>query len=179
MKTNALSELEYSEKTEERAQTEGMEFDVPMPGVVVVTNVSHDSAHSVNVTDGAPESCSCKADQFGSGACKHRVACAIRSPVLAAASRGSGVEKAVATDGGQLLLQPEAEEENADAVAGCPHGNGEFCEGADADVERPELCWSCWEVWARWTRTFSPSKRLASLSMTRSARGPSSARRSI
>lgn len=149
MKTNALSELDYSDKARKRAQTEEMEFDVPMPGIVVVTNVSHDSAHSVNVSEGVPNSCSCKADEYQPGACKHRVAVAIRNPVLVAADRGSGAEKAVATDGGQLLVeQIEVEAENADAGAGshCPHDHP-TCEGADAPGY-PELCFPCWEEWS-------------------------------
>lgn len=45
-----------------------------------------DHTHAVTVTDGVPTACTCKADEFGDGACKHRVAVALAKPVLEAAN---------------------------------------------------------------------------------------------
>ncbi len=66
---------------------------------MLVTNCSHadprNHRYLVRVVDGLPKSCSCPADERFDGACKHRVAIAIRGPVLGAAR-----QNAVATDGG-------------------------------------------------------------------------------
>ena len=54
-----------------------------------MTNCSHDdpSEHRylVRVVDGVPASGTCPADEHYDDACKHRIAVAIRGPVLAAA----------------------------------------------------------------------------------------------
>lgn len=149
MNTKAISELQYSDKAAKRAQNEEMEFDVPTAGVVVVTNVSHDSAHSVNVEDGVPVGCSCKADQYHQGACKHRVAVAINAPVLeaASASRSDGTEKRALADGGTVVSEtkpPESDVETTHAD-GCENPE---CEGLASDADRPLLSFECWEVWA-------------------------------
>lgn len=169
MNHHTLSGFEYSDKAAKRAQSEEMEFDVPTAGVVVVTNVSHDSAHSVNVEDGVPVGCSCKADQYQPGACKHRVACAINEPVLEAASRsgngkraladgghepervtvevGTRGARAVATADGVEILPPETRDESEEThhAPGCDNPR---CEGIDADADRPLLSMDCWHEWA-------------------------------
>ena len=70
-----------------------------------VRNCSHanpeDHEYLVTVADGLPIRCTCPADERFEGACKHRLAVAIRRPVLTAAS------KEVATDGGTNSAAPE------------------------------------------------------------------------
>nr|WP_303647368.1 SWIM zinc finger family protein [Haloarchaeobius sp. FL176] len=56
----------------------------------------------VHVVDGVPTSCTCPADEHYDDACKHRVAVAIRGPVLNAA-----VDAMVATDGGSVVSKSE------------------------------------------------------------------------
>jgi hypothetical protein len=81
-----------------RAQEETFAFallaTVPIPGEHVefrVRNESHPepAAHQYRVTvrEGRPIACTCPADAEYDAACKHRVAVAIRPPVLTAARR--------------------------------------------------------------------------------------------
>lgn len=128
MCTNALSELQPDATTTKRAQYEAFEFDLEAPGLVRVTNGSYgdgadDHSYTVTIEAGVPTSCTCPADEHRSGACKHRVAVAIREPVMDAASS----EPVPIPDGG-AVLSPETQgtdPEDTDA-AGCPHWNGEF-----------------------------------------------------
>jgi len=89
MSANVLRELEVSPEVAKRAQYEGFEFELEAPGLVLVRNTSwpnpEDHEYRVNVVDGVPEVCECPADMHHDGACKHRVAVAIRLPVLNAA----------------------------------------------------------------------------------------------
>ncbi|WP_245998531.1 SWIM zinc finger family protein [Halalkalicoccus subterraneus] len=87
---SAKSDLVASatEKTVKRAQWESFSFELEAPGLVLVTNDSHDEdGHSylVNVETDVPVACECKAFEYGNGPCKHMVAVAIREPVLKAA----------------------------------------------------------------------------------------------
>lgn len=90
MTANALRELEFSPETGKRAQYESFEFSLEAPGLVLVRNSSwenpDDHEYRVNVVDGIPTVCECPADKHHAGACKHRVAVAIRLPVLMAAN---------------------------------------------------------------------------------------------
>lgn len=108
MCTNAIDALEFDASTSKRAQYEAFDFELTAPGLVTVRNESHEDAdeHSyrVNVEDGIPVACECPFDTYHEGACKHRVAVAIREPVLEAASDyESSEESEVATDGGTTV----------------------------------------------------------------------------
>ncbi|WP_245998443.1 SWIM zinc finger family protein [Halalkalicoccus subterraneus] len=88
---------------------------------MTVRNESHENAdeHSyrVNVEDGIPVACECPSDTYHDGACKHRVAVAIREPVLEAASdyESSGEqEQEVATDGGTTVERSGISEHNVE-----------------------------------------------------------------
>ncbi|WP_224338153.1 SWIM zinc finger family protein [Haloprofundus halobius] len=83
--------------------------------------------YTVEVSDGIPAFCTCPADRKYSGACKHRVAVAIRRPVLEAAMNR------VATDGGSV------EKHTKDTESKRP----DDCECFPSDAELP--CWSCVE----------------------------------
>src|SRR6056297_1828761 len=83
-----LERLDFPTRVAKRAQYEAFEFTVTDDGVRV-RNCSHadptDHEYTVTVEDGLPTACTCPADKRFAGACKHRVAVAIRDPVLAAA----------------------------------------------------------------------------------------------
>ncbi|WP_256302016.1 SWIM zinc finger family protein [Haloarchaeobius salinus] len=112
-----------------RAEYEAFEFAL-IPEGVLVTNCSHadpsEHRYLVRVVDGLPASCSCPADERFDGACKHRVAVAIRGPVLGAAQRN-----AVATDGGLVPVEdPDSEP-----------GDGDDCDCSELPDSVP--CWPC------------------------------------
>lgn len=117
---NALARLDVNAQTAKRAQWEAFEFRLTA-GSVEVRNESHpagevaDHTYSVEVEDGVPVACDCPADEYQSGACKHRVAVAIREPLLDAASEArtpasasEDVPADVATDGGRAVEQGAA-----------------------------------------------------------------------
>ncbi|MFC4407908.1 SWIM zinc finger family protein [Haloarchaeobius iranensis] len=95
-----------------------------------MTNCSHadptEHRYLVRVTDGLPASCSCPADERFDGACKHRVAVAIRGPVLGAARRNT-----VATDGGLVPV------EHSDAAS----ADKDDCDCSELPDGVP--CWPC------------------------------------
>lgn len=76
--------MELTQRTRKRAEYEAFTF-IPTATGVRVRNESHaePTAHEYRVTvrDGVPTACTCPADEHGQGACKHRIAVAIRSPV--------------------------------------------------------------------------------------------------
>ncbi|WP_440988366.1 SWIM zinc finger family protein [Haloarchaeobius baliensis] len=98
---------------------------------MLVTNCSHadpsEHRYLVRVVDGLPASCSCPADERFDGACKHRVAVAIRSPVLDAA-----VDVSVVTDGGSRV--GDSWDVETDDDPGCD------CEALPDGVP----CWPCY-----------------------------------
>ena len=68
-----------------------MEFRLGAPGAVRVENVSYgeesgEHVYVVTVEDGAAIGCTCPADEYQPGRCKHRHAVEANSAVLAAAS---------------------------------------------------------------------------------------------
>lgn len=83
-----LTRLQTNQRTIKRAQYEAFEFSLTARGILV-RNASHakpaDHEYLVTIQDGLPTSCECPADEHYEGACKHRVAIAIRRPVLDAA----------------------------------------------------------------------------------------------
>ncbi len=85
MPAHSLDRLDMTERTLQRVQYEAFEFELVEQGVLV-RNASHenpsDHEHLVTIGDGLPDSCTCPADEHHQGACKHRVAVAIRTPVL-------------------------------------------------------------------------------------------------
>jgi hypothetical protein len=85
-----LARLEFSSRIRKRAQFEAYEFTL-VPNGVRVRNGSYpdpeNHEYTVTVHDGLPVECTCPADAKFAGACKHRVAIAMRSAILEAASR--------------------------------------------------------------------------------------------
>jgi len=98
-----LTALEFTTRVAKRAQYEAFEFTFRDDGILV-RNESHadPAAHEylVCLEDGIPSACACPADERFDGACKHRVAVAIRRPLMdAIAARGESPP--AVTDGGQ------------------------------------------------------------------------------
>lgn len=87
--SSALAELDPTNRILKRAQYEAFSFQLA-DGDVLVRNGSHpdpaNHEYRVGVEAGVPTSCECPADDNPEHPCKHRVAVAIRDPVLAAAS---------------------------------------------------------------------------------------------
>lgn len=88
MSPHVLERLDPSSTVLKRAQYEAFSFTL-YEGDVLVRNESHaepmNHEYRVTVQDGVPATCECPADRYHSGPCKHRVAVAIRTPVLDAA----------------------------------------------------------------------------------------------
>lgn len=105
-----LERLESTQRTLRRAQYEAFEFELVAQGVLV-RNASHanpaDHEYLVTIEDDLPHSCPCPADVHHRGACKHRVAVAIRTPVLEAACHAQRIRELEAS-GVQATANPPA-----------------------------------------------------------------------
>ena len=145
---DTLAELEYDVSTIKRSQWEAFEFTLEAPGIVTVridgTAATENHTYRVNVENGVPVACECPADTYQDGACKHRVAIAIREPVLEAARESENEHerpepsRAVA-DGGEVL---EATEDGDDDPNACENGQVGCC-GPDGD-DLP--CFECYRT---------------------------------
>ncbi|WP_255152201.1 SWIM zinc finger family protein [Halorarius halobius] len=106
MSEHVLAQLAVSNRVLKRAQYEAFAFTVLDEGVLVrngsYTN-PEDHEYLVTVTGGLPTHCSCPADRQYEPACKHRLAVAIREPVLEAARR---TESPAVADGGTEVTRP-------------------------------------------------------------------------
>lgn len=158
MQTNALSELSFDGKTAKRATWEAFDMSVPASGTVVVENMSYGAAsgehtHAVNVEDGVPVSCTCKADEWQAGACKHRVAVALREAVLAAASHEStqgdadAEPKTAIADGGVVVEDADADADAETETATAAETNERGVEGCSCLAEMDGLgCFACYQA---------------------------------
>lgn len=125
--TDLLSQLDFSARVAKRAQYEAFEFTIEDEGVRVRNNSHADPAeheYRVQVSDGLPASCTCPADDHYDGACKHRVAVAMREPILTAATAE------VAADGDAVVWDEPTCEDDL---------NGPECE----DCREALPCWEC------------------------------------
>ncbi|WP_435196347.1 SWIM zinc finger family protein [Natronomonas sp. EA1] len=118
-----------------RAQYEAFSFTVLEEGVLVrngsYTNPD-DHEYLVSIRDGIPTRCTCPADRTYAPACKHRLAVAIRKPVLDAATQSASRQPV--TDGGSRAL-PQDESEPAEELP-------EWCDCAELSGGFP--CWECY-----------------------------------
>lgn len=135
MSTNPLEQLAVTRRTVKRAQYEAFEFSLTSNGVQV-RNASHanpeDHEYLVEIDDTVPTSCTCPADEHYSTACKHRIAVAIRRPILDAV-----MNQQLVADGGrvQSRLSDQAYAEDStteDRDDECPCLRDEF------------PCWECY-----------------------------------
>ncbi|MFC6993236.1 SWIM zinc finger family protein [Haladaptatus sp. GCM10025707] len=110
MSEHILQRLDYTNRSLKRAQYEAFEFSLTDRGVLVRNESYADPENHeylVTVRNGVPTTCECPADAHFEGACKHRLAVAIRAPILQAAQK---VERVV-TDGGVApATAPEVDE---------------------------------------------------------------------
>lgn len=136
MSEHVLTHLDVSNRFLKRAQYEAFEFTVLDEGVLVrngsYTNPD-DHEYLVTVVDGVPIHCSCPADRTYTPACKHRLAVAIREPVLDAASRATAPTP-VADGGTKSSSATEFATEQDDPP--------EWCDCADLSDDFP--CWGCY-----------------------------------
>ena len=139
MPTNPLGELDATRRTVKRAQYEAMEFSLASDGVQVRNN-SHANPESheylVKVADGVPATCTCPADDHYSGACKHRVAVAIRRPILDTVKQqqlvaDGGIDTQAATSDSDKSEDEAEAEENEDRDCDCAYLSDDF------------PCWEC------------------------------------
>ncbi|WP_436909051.1 SWIM zinc finger family protein [Halosimplex marinum] len=139
-----LQQLEFPSRVAKRAQYEAFEFTLS-PNGIVVRNGSHanpaEHEYLVTVEDGVPATCECPADDQYEGACKHRVAVAIRRPLLDAVAVADG--QPVATDGGEVDVAPAASNPDAESTETESHS-----ERTTTDDEECSECigeFPCWE----------------------------------
>ncbi len=105
--SSPLRQLETTSRVIKRAQYEAFEFTIAVDGVLV-RNASYanpdEHEYVVTIEDELPTECECPADANYDGACKHRVAVAIRRPILDVA-----VDQQLAADGGPSLSRDQPE----------------------------------------------------------------------
>lgn len=149
----AFAKLESSNRVVKRAQYEAFEFEIRNGGVLVRNN-SHetpsDHEYLVTLTDGVPSACECPANARFDGACKHRVAVAIRKPVLDAA-----IDLQVAADGGQNVTTEKSSATNPGISAAFEddaesESNDEVAEDCDCQYLPGDVpCWECYRTGRR------------------------------
>ncbi|WP_336361608.1 SWIM zinc finger family protein [Haladaptatus sp. ZSTT2] len=111
MSEHILNRLQYTNRSLKRAQYEAFEFSLTDRGVLVRNGSYADPENHeylVTVRNGVPTDCECPANARFEGACKHRLAVAIRTPILQAAQKANRIM----ADGGAVeSLESEAEVE--------------------------------------------------------------------
>lgn len=130
-----MNRLDFSNRVAKRAQYEAFEFTVMSDGVLV-RNCSHadpdNHEYRVTVENGTPVDCECPADRKYERACKHRVAVAIRPPIIDAV-----ISRAVTVTSEEGTIMAESDVEHAETQTeepGCPDCVGEF------------PCWECYRT---------------------------------
>ncbi|WP_336000165.1 SWIM zinc finger family protein [Halorientalis halophila] len=135
---NPLARLQFTNRVRKRAQYEAFEYTLT-PGGVQVRNGSYanpeDHEYLITIRDGLPTHCTCPADARFEGACKHRVAVAIRKPILDAATTR------VAADGGTTRTdeRPIGDRTTADDSPIASQTDPDECEECFEDFP----CWEC------------------------------------
>ncbi|WP_436932823.1 SWIM zinc finger family protein [Halosimplex halobium] len=145
-----LEQLEFPSRVAKRAQYETFEFTLSADGVVV-RNGSHanpdEHEYLVTVDDGVPATCECPADDQYEGACKHRVAVAIRRPLLNAVT-ATDEPQLVAPDGGQVTSSVAESNAEDESVTDTRSAGPQPATTAPDDEECSECfddfpCWDC------------------------------------
>ena len=138
--TCVLDQLDVSTRALKRAQYEAFDFRLT-DGGVTVRNGSHanpdEHVYDVTVTDGVPTACTCPADDHHDAACKHRLAVAIREPVLDAATVHTGDD--------DEQEDPDRDDDSSGAppvpvADGAGVADPPSDDGDPADLERPDDC---------------------------------------
>ena len=146
-----LAQLEFSTRVAKRAQYEALEISI-CGTAILVRNESHaDPAqheYTVTVEDGVPVECTCPADAHFDGACKHRVAVAIRRPLLDTLQSVQRGQPPVAADGGVSSTDAD-QESDIDLLA--PEADPSVAKSDEGDSECPDCapdfpCWECYRT---------------------------------
>jgi hypothetical protein len=138
-----LDQLDAPNRIIKRAQYEALAFEL-LETNVLVRNESHTDPENheylVVLEDGLPVSCTCPADEHYENACKHRVAVAMRRPIIDFAN-----EVQLLADGGSIRKQTDQRSpEPGDSGAGSKESESEDCECSDLPGEFP--CWDCYRA---------------------------------
>jgi hypothetical protein len=130
---HVLTQLDVLNRFLKRAQYEAFSFSVHRQSIRV-RNESYanpdEHEYLVTISNGVPTRCSCPADRRYPEACKHRLAVAIREPVLSAA-REDESSRVIADGGTQTAATPAPEEDEPPSWCGCAGLRGDF------------PCWEC------------------------------------
>ncbi|WP_135303734.1 SWIM zinc finger family protein [Haloarcula amylovorans] len=144
-----LAKLQFSKRVAKRAQYEAL--DISLCGdEVLVRNESHadpeDHEYTVTVEDGVPVACTCPADTRFDGACKHRVAVAIRRPLLDAIACQRVGEPLVVSDGGHPHSGVTSEISSDETVDSGVENTTADETAKECDDCRPAFpCWECYK----------------------------------
>jgi len=139
-----LAALTFSSRVAKRAQYE--QFDItPVGSDFRVRNESHanpaEHEYLVKMDGTVPIACTCPADERFDGACKHRVAIAIRRPARDCPSNPSEAASRIRGDGGPSV------ERRAEKVSTADESQQRTCKADSDDCEDclPDLpCWECY-----------------------------------
>ncbi|MFC7138479.1 SWIM zinc finger family protein [Halosimplex aquaticum] len=138
-----LEQLDFPTRAAKRAQYEAFEFVLTTEGILV-RNCSHpdpsEHEYLVAIEGGLPTECECPADEHYESACKHRVAVAIRRPLLDAMAPAS---QPIVADGGRVESSTTLSdfEEVTDRRGGTDDSDesGEDCDECIGEFP----CWEC------------------------------------
>ncbi|WP_136592183.1 SWIM zinc finger family protein [Salinigranum halophilum] len=138
-----LAQLDFSSRVRKRAQYEALEFSL-VPEGVQVRNGSYadpeNHEYVVTVRGGVPVACTCPADTRFDEACKHRVAVAMRRPILDVA-----VQAQVVADGGRTTsasrTSGHSRHESSAELETTDPDHCEVCAALDALP-----CWDCFRA---------------------------------
>lgn len=133
MAKHPLDVLQPLARVLRRAQTEPLSFAL-FQGTILVRNERYvnptEHEYCVRIRDGIPISCTCPADAHYETACKHRVAVAIRRPLIDAATM---MQHRLVADGGGPTAKPSQDDSEEASPADC-----------DCSELRDDFpCWEC------------------------------------
>lgn len=121
-------ESDYEQRVAKRAEWESFETELGAPGHLKVRNLSHgrenasEHTYIVAIEGGEAVRCTCKADEYRSGPCKHRVFCEGHDALMRAASASeSDVRRArglAVADGGTAVTEHSERTEDSLASEG-------------------------------------------------------------
>jgi len=139
MTSHPLDELSVSNRVLKRAQYEAFEFEL-LDSDVRVRNASHavptDHEYVVTIEDELPVECTCPADANYENACKHRVAVALRRPIIDFAN-----DVQLLADGGARPQRDESGRADTQLADQDDPDESDDCECALLPDEFP--CWEC------------------------------------
>jgi hypothetical protein len=141
-----LNRLDAPNRIIKRAQYEALEFEL-LETNVLVRNESHadpeNHEYLVVIEADLPVSCTCPADEHYENACKHRVAVAMRRPIIDFAR-----EAKLVADGGSTRKRRDTPSLlPSDSEGGREESEDEDCECSDLPGEFP--CWNCYRAWTK------------------------------